>query len=295
MKKALGVIVIVAALAIAPAAALAHTRPNIVLILTDDLGFGDVGFTCDVRTNALAKPRTPCLDRLAREGVVLTAHYAAAPVCAPSRASLLTGQVQGRCSLRDNCFDRAFTETNTLASVLHNAGYTTWAVGKWGVAGGGESGECVSSHPLDRGFDYFYGFLDHMAGHTYYHYEGHIRNAFMGITENRTNATDSAKGIYSTDLFVAKAKQLVSRHAGRATTRLRQSIRFTSQGGHIPPRASSGRLSRSRSRHATRGSTPPTAISRKTPPGTRLQSPASTMRSRTSWASLGASGSTTTR
>ena len=51
-----------------------------------------------------------------------------------------------------------------------------------------------------------------MAGHTYYHYEGHIRNAFMGITENRTNATDSAKGIYSTDLFVAKAKQLVSRH-----------------------------------------------------------------------------------
>ena len=205
MKKAFGIIAIVAALAIAPIAALARTRPNIVFILADDLGFGDVGFTCSARTNVLARLRTPCLDRLANEGVVLTAHYAAAPVSAPSRASLITGHVQGCCSLRDNCFDRAFSETNTLASVLHGAGYATWAVGKWGVAGGGESGESVSSHPLDRGFDYFYGFLDHMAGHTYYHYEGHIRNAFMGITENRTNATDSAKGIYSTDLFVAKA------------------------------------------------------------------------------------------
>ena len=213
VKKTFGIIVIASALAIAPIAALGRTRPNIVFILTDDLGFGDVGFTCSARTNVLARLRTPCLDRLANEGVVLTAHYAAAPVSAPSRASLLTGRVQGKCSLRDNCFDRAFSETNTLASVLHGAGYATWAVGKWGVAGGGESGESVSSHPLDRGFDYFYGFLDHMAGHTYYHYEGHIRNAFMGITENRTNATDSAKGIYSTDLFIAKAKQLVSRHA----------------------------------------------------------------------------------
>ena len=95
MKKALGVIVIVAALAIAPIAALGRTKPNIVFILTDDLGFGDVGFTCNEQTNVLARLRTPCLDRLAREGVVLTAHYAAAPVSAPSRASLITGRVQG--------------------------------------------------------------------------------------------------------------------------------------------------------------------------------------------------------
>lgn len=99
---------------------------------------------------------------------------------------------------------------------MRAAGYATWAVGKWGVAGGGESGQPVTSHPLDRGFDYFYGFLDHMAGHTYYHYEGHIRGAFMGITENRTNATESAKGIYSTDLFAAKTKQLISDHLARS-------------------------------------------------------------------------------
>ena len=187
-------------------------RPNILLVLADDLGYGDVGFSPFAQTNALARLRTASLARLAAGGVVLTSHYAAAPVSAPSRASLTTGRVQGACSLRDNCFDRPFSETNTLASVLHGAGYVTWAVGKWGVAGGGESGKPVTSHPLDRGFDYFYGFLDHLAGHTYYHYEGHLNRAFMGITENRTNATASAEGIYSTDLFAAKAKQLIASH-----------------------------------------------------------------------------------
>lgn len=191
-----------------------HHNPNVLFILTDDLGYGDVGWTPrSSATNVLARIKTPNLDRLAYSGAILSAHYAAAPVSAPSRASLLTGRVQGVCSLRDNCFDQPFSETNTLASVLRNAGYATWAVGKWGVAGGGQSGKPATSHPLDRGFDYFYGFLDHMAGHTYYHYDGYIRSAYMGVSENRTNATASAIGIYSTDLYTAKAKQLVARHA----------------------------------------------------------------------------------
>lgn len=191
-------------------------RPNVIFILADDLGWGDVGFAWqNARAERLPRIRTPHIDRLASGGTALSNHYCCAPVCAPSRASILTGQPQGRCSLRDNCFDRPFSETNTIGTVMRAAGYATWAVGKWGVAGGGESGQPVSSHPLDRGFDYFYGFLDHMAGHTYYHYEGHVRGAFMGITENRTNATDSARGIYSTDLFAAKAKQLVSDHLAR--------------------------------------------------------------------------------
>ena len=150
MKRTARIIALGAALAAAPLAVVGRAKPNIVFILADDLGFGDVGFTCSTRTNVLARLRTPCLDRLAREGVILTAHYAAAPVSAPSRASLITGRIQGKCSLRDNCFDRAFTETNTLASVLHGVGYTAWAVGKWGIAGGGESGEKVASHPLDH-------------------------------------------------------------------------------------------------------------------------------------------------
>jgi arylsulfatase A-like enzyme len=214
-----GLLALVLVVAVAGAACAAPKgRPNIIFILADDLGYGDVGFSWEhqaAAARALPRIATPHIDRLAREGVVLTDHYCAAPVCAPSRASLLTGRVQGKCSLRDNCFDRPFTEKDTLGTVMKSAGYATWAVGKWGIAGGGESGEPVSSHPLDRGFDYFYGFLDHMAGHTYYHYEGHIRGAFMGITENRTNATASAEGIYSTDLFAAKAKQLISDHLSR--------------------------------------------------------------------------------
>ena len=188
----------------------AAPKPNVIFILTDDLGWGDTGWTWQNARRA-GKPRihTPNIDRLAQSGVTLSNHYCCAPVCAPSRASIITGRVQGACSLRDNCFDQPFTETNTLGTVMRDAGYVTWAIGKWGIAGGGESGKSVTSHPLDRGFDYFYGILDHMAGHTYYHYEGHVRGAFMGITENRTNATESAKGIYSTDLFIAKAKELI--------------------------------------------------------------------------------------
>ena len=198
-------------------AGLAASRPNVLFILTDDLGYGDLGATWqNARAEGLPRIKTPNIDRLAARGVTLSNHYCAAPVCAPSRASILTGRVQGECSLRDNCFDQPFAERETIGSVMHDAGYATWAVGKWGIAGGGESGKPVTSHPLDRGFDYFYGFLDHMAGHTYYHYEGNVRGAFMGITENRTNATDSAKGIYSTDLFAAKTKQLISDHMARS-------------------------------------------------------------------------------
>lgn len=192
-------------------------KPNIIFILADDLGWGDTGFNWqNARAEGLPRIKTPNLDRLAASGVTLTDHYCAAPVCAPSRASILTGQRQGKCSLRDNCFDRAFSETNTLGTVMREHGYSTWAVGKWGIAGGGESGESVTSHPLDRGFDYYYGFLDHLAGHTYYHYRGHVRGAYMGITENRTDATEGAEGIYSTDLFTAKVKQLASDHVATA-------------------------------------------------------------------------------
>ena len=215
--RRLGVMLVSAALTMASLAAACAEKPNVVFILADDLGYGDTGFTWQACAREAARARilTPNLDRLAKEGVTLSSHYCAAPVCAPSRASVLLGRVQGRCSLMNNCFDRAFTESDTLGTVMKSAGYTTWAVGKWGIAGGGESGERILSHPLDKGFDYFYGFLDHMAGHTYYHYEGHIRGAFMGITENRTNATASADGIYSTDLFAAKTKELISRHLAR--------------------------------------------------------------------------------
>ena len=195
--------------------------PNIVFILTDDLGWGDTGFNWqNSRAADLPRLHTPNLDRFAAEGVVMSDHYCAAPVCAPSRASILTGKLQGECSLKGDCFDRPFAETKTLGTVLKDAGYATWAVGKWGVAGGGESRLPVTSHPLDRGFDYFYGFLDHCAGHTYYHHDHLLENgAWMGVTENRTNAVESARGVYSTDLYTAKAIDLIRRHVESGTRR----------------------------------------------------------------------------
>ncbi|MCR5415057.1 MAG: sulfatase-like hydrolase/transferase [Kiritimatiellae bacterium] len=189
----------------------AHAKPNVIFILADDLGYGDTGFSFQNRRPAAeARIQTPNLDRLASEGVVLTDHYCAAPVCAPSRASIMTGRLQGRCSVKNNMFDHPITEKDTLGTLMSGAGYRTMAIGKWGIGGGGESGTPVSAHPLDKGFGSFYGFMDHMAGHTYYHYDGFIRGAYMGIWDGREKATDGAKGIYSTDLFTARAKKEIS-------------------------------------------------------------------------------------
>lgn len=201
----------------AASAAVAAQRPNVIIVLADDLGYGDVGWT-HRQTRQGPAIATPNLDRLAREGVRLSAHYAAAPVCAPSRASLLTGVRQDHCSVRDNMFDHPLREPATLGTVMRSAGYSTIAVGKWGLAGGGQSRQPVSAHPLDKGFDRYYGFLDHLAGHTYYHYHGYLDNAYMGLWENREQATASGSGVYSTDLFIARAKHEIglALAAGRA-------------------------------------------------------------------------------
>ena len=113
------------------------SRPNIIFILCDDLGYGDVGVF--YQNERAAKHNrsvpffvTPHIDTLARDGVKLPQHYCAAPVCAPSRASLLTGLTQGHANVRDNQFDKAVANTHTLGTVLQQAGYATAAVGKWG-------------------------------------------------------------------------------------------------------------------------------------------------------------------
>lgn len=208
--RSLAAAAVFAAAASAAALAAAAEKPNVIFILADDLGYGDVGWTWQTRRPAgEARILTPNLDAMAREGVVLSSHYCAAPVCAPSRASILTGRRQGPggCSVRDNMFDHPIAEPETLATVMKRGGYRTMAIGKWGVGGGGESGRPVVSHPLDKGFDTYYGFMDHLAGHTYYHYDGFLRNAYMGVWDGRVKATEGAVGIYSTDLFVARAKR----------------------------------------------------------------------------------------
>jgi arylsulfatase A-like enzyme len=135
-------------------------RPNLVVILADDLGWGEIGVYGQRRI------RTPNLDRMAAEGVRFTDFYAGAPVCAPTRSVLMTGQHGGRTRVRGNAgpdLQRLEDDDVTLAEVLRQAGYATALVGKWGLGEADDSGQ-----PNRQGFDYFFGYLDQVHAHNYY-------------------------------------------------------------------------------------------------------------------------------
>jgi arylsulfatase A-like enzyme len=137
-------------------------RPNIILVVADDLGYGDLGAYGQRRI------RTPNLDRMAREGLRFTDAYAPSPVCAPSRASLMTGLHQGHARIRGNTGRGGRRvplrpEDVTVAEVLKGAGYRTGVVGKWGLGEPGTTGV-----PGRQGFEYFYGYLNQTHAHDYY-------------------------------------------------------------------------------------------------------------------------------
>lgn len=193
----------------------AHARPNIIFVLTDDLGIGDLGVYHQNARAAKGLPaiKTPNLDKFAAEGVRLDRHYTPAPVCAPARASLLTGVHQGHCGLRDNQFDKALENNLTLGSLMRAAGYTTAVIGKWGVQGPGEA-SAMPAHPLRRGFDYFYGAAAHRTGHYHYPKENPAKDdqgRSTAIYENETDITASLDKAYSTDLYTARAKDWIAR------------------------------------------------------------------------------------
>jgi len=138
--------------------------PNIIFILADDLGYGDLGCYGQQRI------RTPRIDRLAAEGIRFTQAYAGSTVCAPSRCVLMTGLHTGHCRVRGN--GGAFPgsqalrpEDVTVARVLKEAGYTTALIGKWGL---GDVGPAEAGLPLRQGFDTFYGYLSQTHAHNYY-------------------------------------------------------------------------------------------------------------------------------
>ena len=151
----------------------APPKPNIVLIVADDLGYGELGSYGQQRIH------TPTLDRLAEEGMRFTRHYSGSPVCAPSRATLLTGLHTGHAVVRDNdeMTERGDVwgdtliegnyplppETYTIGRMLQDAGYVTAAIGKWGLGGPGDSGE-----PNLQGFDHWYGYMCQREAHNYY-------------------------------------------------------------------------------------------------------------------------------
>ncbi len=188
-------------------------QPNIIFILTDDLGYGDLGVFFQNQlaiSNGAGHPRefTPNLDRMAAEGVLLPQQYSPAPVCAPSRASLLLGRSQGHSNVRDNQFDKALDNNYTLGSVLQKAGYTTAAIGKWGLQGKDDNAPNWTAHPLNRGFDYFLGYMRHIDGHEHYPKEGVYRGS-KEVYENRTNIAQDLDKCYTTDLWTAAAKRWI--------------------------------------------------------------------------------------
>ena len=149
------------------------TRPNIVFLMADDLGWGELG------SYGQDKIRTPNLDRLAAQGMRFTQHYSGAAVCASSRAALLTGLHTGHAYIRDNDEmgergdvwndpalegQRPLADSEvTLAEVLQTEGYTTAAIGKWGLGWTGSEGD-----PNAQGFDHFYGYACQRVAHNYY-------------------------------------------------------------------------------------------------------------------------------
>jgi arylsulfatase A-like enzyme len=126
----------------------AEPPPNIVLIVADDLGWGDVGF------NGRTEWSTPSLDRLARRGVILKRCYSVATVCAPSRAAFLTGRYTIHDGVRRNDEDLP-TEETTIAEALKPRAYTTALFGKW-HHGKPRQGRSEYVHPMDQGFDEFF-------------------------------------------------------------------------------------------------------------------------------------------
>jgi arylsulfatase A-like enzyme len=173
--------------------------PNIVYIVADDLGYGDLGVT------GRSDYRTPVLDQLARDGALLTQAYSSAPVCTPTRVAFMTGRYPARCTagLYEPLTRQPVglePKPATLARLLKDAGYETALVGKWHL------GLLPQFHPLRHGFDEFYGFLGPAAD-----YASHVD------TESRSDSYfhDGERPVheagYLTDLFTSRAVTIVGR------------------------------------------------------------------------------------
>ncbi|MDE0865334.1 MAG: sulfatase-like hydrolase/transferase, partial [Rubripirellula sp.] len=193
-------------------------RPNIIFVLCDDLGAGDIGVLWQNGREGVQKFSTPNMDKFAREGMILNRHYCPAPSCMASRTSLMTGRHAGHSARRNFQFDAEIPDGHTLGSVLKKAGYATAAIGKWGMAGGpfqlsiepvrgDRSPKTNPSHPTLRGFDYFYGYTAHRDAHYHYPKLGN-RPLYDGFVD----VTDRLAKCYSTDLLTARTKKWIVDH-----------------------------------------------------------------------------------
>jgi arylsulfatase A-like enzyme len=178
-------------------------RPNVVLIVTDDIGYADFG------AFGARDVKTPNIDRLARQGVKFTDFYAA-PQCTPTRAALITGRYQQRVSMEralgtvGPALEQGLTATGrTLPRLVKNAGYATGLIGKWHLGFKPEYG------PNAHGFDYFYGFL---AGYIDFYTHTRAPDGLDDLQENLSPVRDSG---YMTDLITSRAVKFVNDNAAK--------------------------------------------------------------------------------
>lgn len=181
-------------------------KPNVLLIVADDLGYNDVGF------QGSKEIPTPNLDKLAAQSLVCTNGYVSHPFCSPTRAGIMTGRYQQRFGHENNpawlpedtVAGLPLTET-TYPQLMQQAGYTTGAVGKWHL------GAHPQFHPNKRGFDEYFGALG--GGHLYF--PGEKGGVEYSIPLNRSGK-DEAQTKYLTDQFGDEAASFIGRHAGEA-------------------------------------------------------------------------------
>jgi arylsulfatase A-like enzyme len=197
----LRIVILTALSVVVVAPAFAQTKPNVVLIVMDDVGYGDYG------SYGASDIRTPNIDRLAREGVKFTDFYAA-PTCTPTRAALITGRYQQRVALEYPIGSppgggRGLTANGrSLPQLLKNNGYATGLMGKWHL------GYRPEQHPNAHGFDSFFGFLSGLVD--YYHHTD--QNGNSDLYENATPV--QVEG-YMTDLITERSMKFIDDHAGQ--------------------------------------------------------------------------------
>jgi arylsulfatase A len=177
----------------------AATRPNIIYLLADDLGYGDLG------SYGQKLIRTPRLDAMAKQGLRFTDHYSGAPSCHPSRCALFTGKHTGHAYIRGNSKIPLRPDDFTLSQMLKQAGYATGGIGKWALGDGDTTGA-----PWKKGMDEFFGYLDQTHAHGYYPDFLWRNGRRVDIPENK----DGKRGTYSHDLFVDFALDFIRRHKG---------------------------------------------------------------------------------
>jgi arylsulfatase A-like enzyme len=176
------------------------SRPNVVLIITDDLGYGDLG------SYGGTDAKTPNLDRLARDGVRLTDAYSNGANCSPTRSALITGRYQQRVGIEwplasERDLDRGLPVTGaSLPALLKKNGYATGLIGKWHLGFKPEFG------PNAHGFDEFFGFLSGAVD-----YYSHLRGD--GVADLYENTTPVESSVYLTDEISRRAVSFVDRHA----------------------------------------------------------------------------------